>query len=71
MLKINNVYKKFGITKVLTNINLAVAKNSIIGLAGPSGGGKSTLLRCIQQLEAIDSGDKVNKVFKEVFEIED
>ena len=34
-----------------------MASESIIGLAGPSGGGKSTLLRCLQGLESLDSGD--------------
>lgn len=59
MLKINHVNKKYGHLVVLDNISLEVEQTSIIGLAGPSGGGKSTLLRCIQQLEAIDSGSIV------------
>jgi polar amino acid transport system ATP-binding protein len=56
MLRVNNVYKKFNNSLVLNNINMVVAKNSIVGLAGSSGSGKSTLLRCIQNLETIDSG---------------
>jgi polar amino acid transport system ATP-binding protein len=57
MLKINNVSKKFGDIAVLNNISLTIEKNTILGLAGPSGGGKSTLLRSIQKLEAIDNGE--------------
>ena len=57
MLKISNLYKSFGNTLILEDINLIVEKLSIVGLAGPSGGGKSTLLRCIQNLETIDSGN--------------
>ncbi|MCP4923724.1 MAG: amino acid ABC transporter ATP-binding protein [bacterium] len=56
MLTLNQVYKNFGDTPILKNISLSVAKGSIVGLAGPSGGGKSTLMRCIQRLESIDSG---------------
>ena len=56
MLHITNASKTFGSHVVLDQINLQVEKNSILGLAGPSGGGKSTLLRCIQGLEYLDSG---------------
>lgn len=56
MLKFSNVCKKFNNSLVLDAINIAIEKNSIVGLAGPSGGGKTTLLRCIQNLETIDSG---------------
>lgn len=57
MLVLENTTKAYGTTSVLANISLTVAKGEIFGLAGPSGGGKSTLLRCIQGLEKIDSGD--------------
>lgn len=56
MLHITKACKTFGLTRVLDHIDLHVEKNSILGLAGPSGGGKSTLLRCIQDLECLDSG---------------
>lgn len=56
MLKVAQVSKAFHNSAILNNINFSVEKGSIIGLAGPSGGGKSTLLRCIQKLETIDSG---------------
>lgn len=56
MLNIENACKKFSMTPVLDDISFTVKPNSIIGLAGPSGGGKSTLLRCIQGLELLDSG---------------
>ncbi|WP_316353463.1 amino acid ABC transporter ATP-binding protein [Candidatus Trichorickettsia mobilis] len=57
MLSINNVCKRYGTSLVLNNINLNIETNSIVGIAGPSGGGKSTLLRCIQKLEELDSGE--------------
>ena len=56
MLVLENVTKAYGATSVLSNISLTVAKGEIFGLAGSSGGGKSTLLRCIQGLENIDAG---------------
>lgn len=56
MLKIKDVYKKFGNTVVLNNVTLEITSGNIVGLAGPSGGGKSTLLRLIQRLEKPDSG---------------
>jgi polar amino acid transport system ATP-binding protein len=56
MLQLTNACKKFGNTTVLNKINLTINANTIVGLAGASGGGKSTLLRCLQQLEPLDSG---------------
>jgi polar amino acid transport system ATP-binding protein len=56
MLTIHNISKTFGKTAILKNVSLVVPKNTIIGLAGPSGGGKSTLLRCVQGLETFDTG---------------
>lgn len=56
MLTIDKACKNFGSVSVLNNVSLTVDVQTILGLAGPSGGGKSTLLRCIQQLEALDSG---------------
>jgi len=56
MLSIHNLCKKFGLIEVLHTISLNIENESIVGLAGPSGGGKSTLLRCIQRLESPNSG---------------
>ncbi|QMT60099.1 MULTISPECIES: amino acid ABC transporter ATP-binding protein [unclassified Legionella] len=56
MLVINQASKYFGSLSVLNNVSITVQAHTVLGLAGPSGGGKSTLLRCIQQLETLDSG---------------
>lgn len=56
MLQINKASKKFGFIQVLNQVSLAIEAQTVLGLAGPSGGGKSTLLRCIQGLESLDSG---------------
>lgn len=56
MLKINSLSKKFDQNIVLKNIDLEVKKGEVVVLIGPSGTGKSTLLRCINILEKADSG---------------
>lgn len=56
ILKIENVYKRFGKSEVLKNISLKLEKGEVCSIIGPSGSGKSTLLRCISCLETIDSG---------------
>ena len=47
MLKVNNVKKKFGNTEVLKGVNLEIAEGEILVVVGHSGGGKTTLLRCV------------------------
>lgn len=56
MLEIKNLHKKFKNKVVLDGINLTVNKGDIIGIVGPSGTGKSTLLRSINLLEKPEEG---------------
>ena len=56
VLSIQNVTKRFGKNIILDNVSLDVYKHEVIGICGPSGGGKSTFLRIINGLEKIDSG---------------
>jgi ABC-type polar amino acid transport system ATPase subunit len=53
---LNRVRKSFGNNSVLLDISFHVKEREIFGVIGPSGGGKSTLLRCINLLERIDQG---------------
>lgn len=57
MLTVRNVAKKFGDTQVLRGVELSVNKGDVIAIIGQSGGGKTTLLRCINFLETADSGE--------------
>lgn len=56
MIKIENLTKQFKDNVVLHDINLEIQENEVVVLIGPSGGGKSTLLRCINRLEEPTSG---------------
>jgi len=53
---IEHVYKSYGKTQALVDANLRVKRGDVCLIFGPSGGGKSTLLRCINHLEKPDSG---------------
>lgn len=56
IIKIENLVKRFGKLEVLKGINMEVKKKETIVIIGPSGGGKSTLLRCINKLEHYQGG---------------
>ena len=53
---LDNVVKKFKEVPVLSGVSFSVQKGDKIVIIGPSGGGKSTLLRCINGLEPVTSG---------------
>ncbi|KGA01386.1 amino acid ABC transporter ATP-binding protein [Cobetia amphilecti] len=57
MIAVRNLVKKFGGQAVLDGITLEVKQGEIIVVIGPSGTGKSTLLRCINFLEQPDGGE--------------
>ena len=56
MLGVKNLIKIFGNKKVLDNVSFSVEKGSIAVFLGPSGVGKSTLLRVLNNLETLDAG---------------
>lgn len=64
MLKVEGLKKNFGSSEVLKGIDLRVNVGEIVVIVGPSGGGKTTLLRCINGLEHCDNGTiKINDKF--------
>ncbi|MBF6616077.1 amino acid ABC transporter ATP-binding protein [Pollutimonas thiosulfatoxidans] len=56
IVEIDNITKKFGDVQVLNGISLSVERGQVIAIIGRSGSGKSTMLRCINGLEMINSG---------------
>ena len=56
MIRISNLTKSYHEEQVLKGINLQINKGTIFGFAGRSGTGKSTLLRCINGIEAFQAG---------------
>lgn len=57
MLELRNINKSFGGKQILTNFSLSIPEKQILAIVGPSGGGKTTLLRMLAGLETIDSGE--------------
>jgi len=57
LLAVKDLHKSFGKLKILFGLNLSISKGERLIIVGPSGGGKSTLLRCIIGLEEIDKGE--------------
>ena len=56
ILEINNLFKSYGTTEILKDINVSIDEGDFLVLVGPSGCGKSTLLNCIAGLEPITGG---------------
>ena len=57
MIDVRNLYKNFGKTQVLKAVSTTVNKGEKVVIIGPSGGGKSTLLRCMNLLEEPTYGE--------------
>jgi polar amino acid transport system ATP-binding protein len=61
LIEIKNLSKRYGDNVVLDHINLNIEKGDVVAIIGPSGTGKSTLLRCLNLLEKPESGTvKIN-----------
>ena len=56
VVSVRDARKSFGQTEVLKGISLDVWRGEVVAVIGPSGGGKSTLLRCMTLLERLDAG---------------
>lgn len=59
ILKIENLFKSFGDNEVLKGVSMDVHRGEIISIIGASGSGKSTFLRCLNDLETYNSGSIV------------
>ncbi|NLS16732.1 amino acid ABC transporter ATP-binding protein [Rhizobium sp. P40RR-XXII] len=56
MIELSHIEKRFGDNVILKDISLMIPEGTVTALVGPSGGGKSTLLRCINLLEIPTAG---------------
>lgn len=59
LIEIRDLHKKYRENVVLNGIDMKIEKGDVIGIIGPSGTGKSTLLRCLNQLEIPEKGSIV------------
>jgi ABC-type polar amino acid transport system ATPase subunit len=57
MIDVRNLVKSHGVLRVLDGVSLSVKRGEVAAVIGPSGGGKSTLLRCINGLEPFEEGE--------------
>ena len=55
--KVSNLHKSFGDLDVLCGIDAEIKEGEVVCVIGPSGGGKSTFLRCLNRLEEVTGGD--------------
>ncbi len=65
VLEVKNLKKSFGKTEVLKGVSFDLNEGEVLSIIGSSGSGKTTILRCINQLETADSG--TIKVADEIF----
>lgn len=56
VLEVKDLMKSFGKTKVLKGVSFNLEEGEVLSIIGSSGSGKTTILRCINQLETADSG---------------
>lgn len=56
ILEVKDLKKSFGKTEVLKGVSFNLEEGEVLSIIGSSGSGKTTILRCINQLETADSG---------------
>jgi polar amino acid transport system ATP-binding protein len=55
-IEVQGLVKRFSAREILSGTSLSVARGEVAAIMGPSGGGKSTLLRCLAGLEGFEAG---------------
>ncbi|MBM7641814.1 amino acid ABC transporter ATP-binding protein [Streptococcus loxodontisalivarius] len=59
MLELKNVFKNFGQKVIFHDFSLTIQDGEVLAIVGPSGGGKTTLLRMLAGLETMDAGEVI------------
>src|SRR5437660_12168044 len=59
MIELRGLVKSHGSLRVLDGVSMSVRRGEVAAVIGPSGGGKSTMLRCINGLESFEDGEVV------------
>lgn len=57
LIEVKDIYKSFGSLQVLKGVTEHISQGEVVSVIGPSGGGKSTFLRCLNLLEVPDQGE--------------
>lgn len=57
ILKVSNIYKRFGDNNVLNGVNISIDRGEVVVILGPSGSGKTTMLRTLNFLDPADAGE--------------
>jgi len=70
VLKVENIKKRFGDKEILKGVSFELDRGDIKAIIGPSGGGKSTLLHCINFLTLFDEGHVyLNGIEVDIYEV--
>ena len=59
LIEVSDLHKSFGELKVLKGVSEHISKGEVVSIIGPSGGGKSTFLRCLNLLEILFEGEDI------------
>ena len=70
-LKVNKLNHHFGFTEILKDINFTLNKGEVLSIVGPSGGGKTTLLRLCADLLDLQEGSVTNSFINKSFAFQD
>ena len=69
ILETRNLKKSFGKLEVLKGISTQIRRGEVVSIIGPSGGGKSTFLRCLNLLETPEEGEILSVSFWAVWSL--
>ena len=61
LIETKSLIKSFGALRVLNGVSIQVHQGEALAIIGPSGGGKSTFLRCLNLLEEPSGGDEIGR----------